>query len=141
MRQAYLDYARNFSIAAGSPLDFYRLLDKRMPVDIFTNEPRKLILRSRLEHGPLATLLKKAEEAPSVRGRRRKYGYVEQIERYGPLVFIHCTLRSPKKVRPPEGGIGDAEILMGWDSKLQVPTIRHVMVTEGDLMAPSAVAV
>ena len=142
MREAYLAYARAFSHkVVNSPHAFYCELDRRLPMDVMLFDGRLLTLQSRLEHGPLASLLKKGEGEPAVRGRRRQYGYVERIEHYGPVLMLHCRIRSPKKTRPPEGGIGAAEVVLSWANNGKPdahPVIRHVMLTEGDIVERGA---
>lgn len=134
MREAYLAYAAEFSMQMESPFDIYQALGKRLPLDILIDEPGCLVLRSRLAHGPLATLLTKGGgvEEPAVRSARRRYGHVEKVEVVGPTVSIRCRMRSGKKAKLPEGGLIGASVLMAWDTKGKRPTIRQLVVVEGE---------
>lgn len=132
-RAAYLAYAHTFSGHLESPHDLYVAVDKRLPMDISVYEPGLLVLRSRLEHGPLTTLMQKmpADPQPRVRSARRSYGQLAKIEVFGPTLLVTCQLRMSKKAIQPEGGIVAAELLLGWSSKPAAPYIRSVVVTEG----------
>lgn len=139
MREAYLKYALKYSAEMADPLSLYRDLDRQLPMDVISSERGSLVLRSRVEHGPLATLLRNRPERTDVRGKR-KYGRVEEVIPNGPTVLVRCFISSPKKVRPPEGGFAQAQLHLTWvhNVKPQYAYIRYITVVEGVLVGAVA---
>lgn len=131
MRATYLAYAISYSAQMTNPQELFQRSGKSLPLDILLCEDRRLLVRSRIEHGPIASLLFLRDEESSVRSERRKYGVVDRLVLNGPTVTIDCTLRSSKKHPVPEGGIGDATVCMGWDTKSHRPFVKRVLVIEG----------
>jgi len=125
-RAAYLAFTSD-PVRRESPNGMFHRLRKRLPLELFHHEGTELVLRSQLEHAPLAAAIRLEKEVVSVRGCM-KYGTVRSFELHGPFALFTCQLRQKRSDIEFES----ARALLGWaqNVKPQYPWIRQVNVSE-----------
>lgn len=88
LREAYTAVATTPWVHA-DPIELYKRLGKMLPLDVVNREPRELVLGSRRDHFPLASLLRvKNGGAPLC--MNRGIGMVKDIRHVGPTTYVVC---------------------------------------------------
>jgi hypothetical protein len=110
LRASYYAFAASGPNQA-NPLDLYKRLGKRLPLDVMVLEPHALALRTRIEHAPLAEVLRlDSTYGVSVRGNR-SFGRVTELRTSNLFSYIVCKTRS----RMPDS-IGSAMAELKWSA-------------------------
>lgn len=131
-RLAYLRWASVEAGADESPRDQITRLNRRMPLDLVEHTATRIVLRSRFEHRPLASLVRLA-------GRRmpiwlgddnEKVGHIDCIEYRGPFTVL---IGEPDRLLP---GIGElqAHAALAWRERAKVAAadLRRVIIRSAE---------
>ena len=130
-RLAYLRWASSGKLVAESAEDQVTRLARRLPLDLAERTERRLVFRSRIDHHPLAALVKPAGPRMPVwlKDENRKIAHVERVEHYDAFSLFICSVPT---IPLPEDFKAHASLR--WRRAPQTPTalLRQVVLSSAE---------